>query len=95
MAMKVVPGSAPMSAVTVEDDARHWSRRNMKLALVAAGKWDDVKAMLVAADKYEDYIICDYISESDEDFQNARSWANELYGKEAVDALLDQIPQEA
>ena len=94
MAMKVVPGSAPMSAVAVEDDARRWTPLAMKRALVAANKWAEVMAMLQEADKLLDFVMATYIAEGDADFQQARDWANAQYGKEAVDALLDQIPTE-
>lgn len=95
MASKVIPGSAPMSAVTVEDSERRWTPLAMKRALSAAGRWTEVKAMLVQADKYDDFLMCSYIYEGDEDFQNAKAWTVERYGAEAVAALLDAIPTEA
>lgn len=94
MASKIVPGSAPMSAVTVEDSERRWTPLAMKRALSAAGRWPEVKTMLVAADKYDDFLMCSYIYEGDEDFQNAKAWAVEHYGAESVNALLDAIPTE-
>ena len=94
MASKVVPGSAPMSAVTVEDSERRWTPLAMKRALSAAGRWPEVKTMLVAADKYDDFLMCSYIYEGDEHFQNAKAWAVEHYGEESVNALLDAIPTE-
>lgn len=94
MASKVVPGSAPMSAVTVEDSERRWTPLAMKRALSAAGRWPEVKTMLVAADKYDDFLMCSYIYEGDEDFQSAKAWAVEHYGEESVNALLDAIPAE-
>lgn len=94
MASKVVPGSAPMSAVTVEDSERRWTPLAMKRTLSAAGRWPEVKTMLVAADKYDDFLMCSYIYEGDEDFQNAKAWAVEHYGEESVNALLDAIPME-
>ena len=94
MASKVVPGSAPMSAVTVEDSERRWTPLAMKRALSASGRWPEVKTMLVAADKYDDFLMCSYIYEGDEDFQNAKAWAVEHYGEESVNALLDAIPTE-
>ena len=50
--------------------------------------------MLVAADKYDDFLMCSYIYEGDEDFQTAKAWAVEHYGAESVNALLDAIPTE-
>ena len=94
MASKVVPGSAPMSAVTVEDSERRWTPLAMKRALSASGRWPEVKAMLVAADKYDDFLMCSYIYEGDEDFQTAKAWAIEQYDAESVNALLDAIPTE-
>lgn len=94
MASKVVPGSAPMSAITVEDSERRWTPLDMKRALSAVGHWAEVKAMLVAADKYDDLLMCKYVYEGDEDFQNAKAWAVEQYGAEYVNAILDAIPTE-
>jgi hypothetical protein len=83
-----------MSAVTVEDSERRWTPLAMKRALSAAGRWPEVKTMLVAADKYDDFLMCSYIYEGDEDFQDAKAWAVEHYGEESVNALLDAIPTE-
>lgn len=94
MASKVVPGSAPMSAITVEDSERRWTPLGMKRTLSAVGHWAEVKAMLVAADKYDDFLMCQYVYEGDEDFQNAKAWAVEQYGAESVSAILDAIPTE-
>lgn len=73
---------------------RRWSRRAVKTALVAAGKWEEVKAMLVALDKYEDMVMCNYIEESNDDYKAAYDRAVAQYGKESVDAIIDSIPTE-
>lgn len=73
---------------------RRWSRRAAKTALVAAGKWDEVKTMLVALDKYEDMLMCNYIEESNDDYKAAYDAAVAQYGKDAVDAIIDSIPTE-
>ena len=94
MAMKVVPGSAPMSAVTVFDTQRHWTPLDIKRTLAAHGKWAEVKAMLVAADKFDDFVMARYVAEDDDDFMAARELAVDMYGEEAVAALIDEIPTE-
>lgn len=73
---------------------RRWSRRSVKTALANAGKWEEVKAMLVALDKYEDMLMCDFIEETNDDFQAAYKMAVAQYGKEAVDAIIDTIETE-
>ena len=45
-------------------------------------------------DKYDDFLMCKYVYEGDEDFQNAKAWAIEQYGAESVNAILDAIPTE-
>lgn len=95
MEMRVIPGSAPMSAVSVENNQRHWTPLDIKRTLSAHGKWEEVKAMLVAADKWDDFVMARYIAEDDRDFMEAKIQAVEMYGEEAVDNLLDEIPVEA
>lgn len=92
MAMKIVPGSAPMSAVTVFDSQRHWTPLAIKRTLAAHGKWPEVKAMLVAADRFDDFVMARHIAEDDKDFLDARSLAVDMYGEEAVASLIDEIP---
>ena len=94
MAIKVVPGSSPMSAITVEGGDRRWTPLAVKRTLERAGKWTDVKTALVAADRYDDFLMASFISEADEEFAEVKAWAVEQYGSEAVEALLDQIPEE-
>ena len=45
-------------------------------------------------DKYDDFLMCKYVYEGDEDFQNAKAWAIDQYGAESVNAILDAIPTE-
>ncbi len=73
---------------------RRWSSLAIKRTLQTAGKWDEVKAMMVAADKYDDFLMADYIAEDDDDFRAVYAVACEAYGTEAVDALIDAIPME-
>jgi len=72
---------------------RHWSSLAMKRALEKAGRWAEIKALLSAADKYDDFIMADYIAEDDQDFKDARAQAVEMYGEEAVARLLNNIPE--
>lgn len=95
MEMRVIPGSAPMSAVSVENNQRHWTPLDIKRTLSAHGKWEEVKAMLVAADKLYDFVMARYIAEDDQDFMKAKMQAVEMYGEEAVNDLLDEIPVDA
>ena len=73
---------------------RHWSSLAVKRTLEAAGKWTAVKELLVSLDRYDDFVMADYIAEDDAAFAAARAQAVALYGEPAVAALLDQIPVE-
>ena len=73
---------------------RRWSRLNLKRTLESAGKWDDAKSAMEAIGIYDEFMMCNYISESDPSFVIAYEWACEAFGKDAVDAILDAIPEE-
>lgn len=70
---------------------RRWSRLSIKRTLVAEEKWDAVKSLMLGADKYDDFIMAQYIAEDDDAFIAVYEQAVAAYGKEAVDAILDQI----
>ena len=90
--MKEVAGVNGELVLVEVPGERRWTPLDMKRTLVKIGRWAEVKAMLVQADKFEDFLMCDNIYENDDDFKNARAWANEHYGAEAVDAILDMTP---
>ena len=73
---------------------RRWSSLAIKRVLEARGSWAEVKAMLEAANAYDDFLMADYIAEDDEAFLAARAEAVKLYGEETVAAILDTIPTE-
>ena len=74
---------------------RKWSSLAMKRVLEKAGKWDEVKTMLNTLNKYDDFVMADYIAEDDDDFLTARAAAENKYGAEAVQRIIDSIPQTA
>ena len=73
---------------------RRWSSLAIKRVLEARGSWAEVKAMLEAANAYDDFLMADYIAEDDNAFVAARAEAVKLYGEETVAAILDTIPTE-
>lgn len=74
---------------------KKWTPLAIKRALVEAEKWDEVKGMVDAAGLYEDFVMAQVIAENDDAFKAGYAQAVEMYGKEAVDAILAQIPPEA
>ena len=77
-----------------ERQMRRWTPLSIKRTLVAVEKWDAVKSLMLAADKYDDFVMAQYVAEDDDAFLSVYEQAVAAYGKEAVDAILDQIPAE-
>ena len=73
---------------------RKWTPLAIKRALMVAEKWDEVKVMVETAGLYEDFVMAQVIAENDDAFKTGYAQAVEMYGKETVDALLAQIPEE-
>lgn len=73
---------------------RKWTPLSIKRALMMAEKWDEVKGIVEAAGLYDDFIMAQVIAEDDDAFKTGYAHAVEIYGKEAVDAILAQIPEE-
>lgn len=73
---------------------RRWSQRNIMLTLKAADKWAQAKEMMLQMDAWDEFVISQYIEENSPSFIAAREAAYQAFGKEAVDTLIDQIPEE-
>ena len=73
--------------------AKRWTPLAIKRALVTAEKWDEVKAMVETAGLYEDFVMAQVIADDDDAFKAGYAQAVSMYGKEAVDEILSQIPE--
>lgn len=65
---------------------RTWTR--LSLIRACGEMWPEVKAALVEAGLYDEFIAADEIREDDPAFHRAVEWARGSYGDEAVDAIL-------
>lgn len=69
------------------DGVRSWTPLAIKRA--CGGLWESLKAALQEAGMYEDFIMAQELREDDEDFARGVARARELFGDEAVDAVLN------
>ena len=69
-----------------DDGVRKWTPLSIKRACVE--KWSEVKAALVAADLYEDFIMAQELREDDDDFKRGIAWACATYGEDTVETIL-------
>lgn len=65
---------------------RTWTR--LSLIRACGEMWPEVKAALVNAGLYDEFIGADEIREDDPAFRRGAEWARGSYGDEAVDAIL-------
>lgn len=77
-----------------EPRVRRWSQRNIMVALKETGRWETAKEMMVQMDAWDEFVISQFIAEDNPSFVAAREAAYQAFGKEAVDALVDSIPEE-
>ena len=56
--------------------------------------WDALKDMLIEHNAFEDFTFAQYIAEDDELFVSAYSVACQKFGKDTIDAVIDEIPEE-
>lgn len=73
---------------------RKWTRLSVKRTLEASGLWDEAKEAIVGLGLWDEFLMCDFISESDSSFKSAYALACEKFGKDRVDAIIDIIPVE-
>lgn len=71
---------------------RTWTPLSIKRA--CGEKWPVVKAALVDADLYEDFIMAQELREDDAAFQQGLAWAKAAYGEEVVEAVLSAAAQQ-
>ena len=72
-------------------NVRTWSPLSIKRA--CGDRWPTVKAALVEADIYEDFIMAQELREDDPAFITGIAWAKSVYGEEAVEAVLTAAAQ--
>lgn len=68
---------------------RRWTPLSLKRSAQALGLWDALKAFLVAADAYDDFIMAQFEAEDDAQFVALLTAARERFGDATVDAILD------
>ena len=78
------------ASVEGEDAKRQTPRRWTPLAIKRAcgERWAPLKAALVDADLYEDFIMAQELVETDVAFARVYAWAVAQYGEEVVEAIL-------
>lgn len=78
----------------VEPIVRKWTPLTLKRGAVARGWWEAFKAILTAADGYEDFIMCQFVAEDDPMFAPIKSALAAQFGADAVDGYLSELPTE-
>lgn len=88
--------------VKIEKQPRHWTPLSIKRTVEKhpipneEGRtlWDALKDMLIEHNAFEDFTFAQYIAEDDELFVSAYSVACQKFGKDTIDAVIDEIPEE-
>ena len=76
----------------VPDGVRSWTPLAIKRT--CGGLWESLKAALQEAGIYEDFVMAQELREDDEVFARGVARARELFGDEAVDAVLKRALEE-
>lgn len=71
---------------------RRWSRLSIKRALSAEGKWEQARDLMKQADAYDEFLMCDYIEEGDEMYNQMYPALAALVGEQRLSGLLDSLP---
>ena len=83
----IVPEPEPMP--------RRWTPLTLKRGAEAKGWWAAFKGILEAAGGYEDFLMCKFVSEDDAMFSPIYGALCDAFGREYVDAYLNELPTEA
>lgn len=78
----------------VEPTVRKWTPLTLKRGAVARGWWEAFKAILTAADGYEDFVMCQFVAEDDPMFAPIKAALAAKFGADAVDGYLAELPTE-
>lgn len=78
----------------VEPTVRKWTPLTLKRGAVARGWWEAFKAILTAADGYEDFVMCQFVAEDDPMFAPIKAALAAQFGADAVDGYLAELPTE-
>lgn len=78
----------------VEPQPRRWTPLTLKRGAAARGWWEQFRAILQSAEGYEDFLMCQYVAEDDPMFRPIYDALCGMFGKELVDAYLDELPTE-
>lgn len=74
--------------------ARRWTPLTLKRGAVAKGWWDEFKGILNLASGYEDFLMCQFVSEDDPMFQPIYNALCATFGTGLVDEYLSELPTE-
>lgn len=78
----------------VEPQPRRWTPLTLKRGAAVRGWWEQFRAILQSAEGYEDFLMCQYVAEDDPMFRPIYDALCGMFGKELVDAYLDELPTE-
>ena len=78
----------------VEPTVRKWTPLTIKRGAVARGWWEAFKAILTAADGYEDFVMCQFVAEDDPMFAPIKAALAAQFGADEVDGYLAELPTE-
>ena len=74
---------------------RKWTPLTIKRSAEAKGWWAAFKGILEADEVYEDFLMCQFVAEDDAMFSPIYNALCDAFGKEQVDAHLNELPTEA
>ena len=74
---------------------RKWTPLTIKRSAEAKGWWAAFKGILEADECYEDFLMCQFVAEDDAMFSPIYNALCDAFGKEQVDAHLNELPTEA
>ena len=68
----------------------HYSKYALKQACVKRGLWEDVKAAIEAAGKWESFLLIQAITSDNAELQEALPGIRQIFGSDVVDAVLEE-----
>lgn len=77
----------PEDGAAGSPSVRTWTPLAIKRA--CGERWDEVKAALLQAGIFDEFVMAAEIREDDDAFKSGYAWAVQAYGQETVDAVLE------